>query len=64
MSNQDLPVTYTVEDVGRILHRSPETIRRLIKDGAIPAVKVGGRYVVTKETLDKLLRGEITTDDK
>ena len=62
MSDQDLPVTYTVEQLSRILHRSTETIRRLIKDGDIPAVKVGGRYVVTKDTLDKLLRGEISTD--
>ena len=62
MSEQDLPVTYTVEQLARILHRSPETIRRLIKDGDIPAVKVGGRFLVTKETLDKILRGEISTD--
>jgi len=61
--SQNLPVTYTVEQVAQILHRTPETIRRLINQGKIPAAKIGGRFVITEETLQKLLRGEIKADD-
>ncbi len=61
--HQELPVTYTTAEVSKIIHRTEETVRRLIKEGKIPAVRVGGRYLVTKETVDKLLRGDISTDD-
>jgi excisionase family DNA binding protein len=63
MSRKDLPVTYTPDELARILNRSVESIRRLIKDGKIPAVKIGGRYVITDEILQKLLRGEISAED-
>jgi excisionase family DNA binding protein len=58
-----LPVTYTVAEVAKILHRTPQTIRRLIKEGKLPAVRVGGGYLITDETLQKLLRGEIDMGD-
>jgi len=60
----NLPVTYTVEDVAKILNRSVQTIRKLIKDGVIPAPKIGGRYVIKAETLQKLLDGEIDTGEE
>ena len=63
MSHKDLPVTYTPDELARILNRSVESVRRLIKDGKIPAVKIGGRYVITEDTLQKLLRGEISEED-
>ncbi len=63
MSRKDLPVTYTPDELATILNRSVESIRRLIKDGKIPAVKIGGRYVITEEILQKLLRGEISAED-
>jgi excisionase family DNA binding protein len=58
-----LPVTYTAQDVAKILNRRVETIRRLINQKKIPAVKIGGQYVITEETLQRLLRGEIDTED-
>jgi excisionase family DNA binding protein len=60
---KQLPVTYTVQEIAKILHRTPQTIRRLIKDGKLPAVRVGGGYLITDETLQKLLRGEIDIKD-
>jgi excisionase family DNA binding protein len=60
----DLPKTYTVEEIQRILHyKSPESVRRLIKNGTIPAIRVGGKYLVTEETLQKILKGEISADE-
>ena len=65
MSDKDLPKTYTVEEIQRILHyKSPESVRRLIKNGRIPAIRVGGKYLVTEETLQKILKGEISADDE
>lgn len=58
-----VPVTYTVAQVAKILHRTPQTIRRLIKENKLPAVRVGGGYLITEETLQKLLSGEIKADD-
>jgi len=58
-----LPVTYTPEDLAKILNRRVETIRRLINQKKIPAVKIGGRYVITEEVLQKLLKGEIDTEE-
>ncbi len=61
--DKKLPVTYTVGEVAKILHRTPQTIRRLIKENKLPAVRVGGGYLITEETLQKLLSGEIKADD-
>ncbi len=66
MSSDDekkLPVTYTVSEVSKILHRTPQTIRRMIKENKLPAIRVGGGYLITDETLQKLLRGEIDIKD-
>ena len=66
MSSDDekkLPVTYTVSEVSKILHRTPQTIRRMIKENKLPAIRVGGGYLITDETLQKLLRGEIELKD-
>ncbi|MBV9689196.1 MAG: helix-turn-helix domain-containing protein [Ktedonobacteraceae bacterium] len=61
--DKKLPVTYTVAEVSKILHRTPQTIRRLIKENKLPAVRVGGGYLITEETLQKLLSGEIKAED-
>ncbi len=64
MPDKELPRTYTVEDVAKILnYKNPESVRRLIKAGKIPAIRVGGRYLVTEETIQRILRGEIKTED-
>jgi excisionase family DNA binding protein len=63
MPDQNLPVTYTVEQLAKILHSTEETIRRHIKSKKIPAIRVGGKYLVTEETLQKILSGEIKTGD-
>jgi excisionase family DNA binding protein len=60
---KNLPVTYTVSEVAKILHRTPQTIRRMIKENKLPAIRVGGGYLITDETLQKLLRGEIDIKD-
>jgi excisionase family DNA binding protein len=58
-----LPAMYTVDEVAKILRRSPQTIRKLIKRKKIPAVRVGGGWLVSETTLQRLINGEIDTED-
>ena len=52
----------TVQEVARILHVSDDTVRRQIKEGDLPAVRIGttpqgrARLRVSSETLDRRLR--------
>lgn len=48
-------VVYTIEEVARILKVSTDTIRRMITDGELEAVKVRGQWRIKKESVDKLL---------
>ncbi len=48
-------VVYTIEEVARILKVSTDTIRRMIADGELEAVKVRGQWRIKKESVDKLL---------
>jgi excisionase family DNA binding protein len=51
---------YTVEQVADILQVSPQTVRRLIKEGQIKAVRVGIQLRVKKEELDRYLESQST----
>lgn len=61
--NKGLPKNYTVSEVAEILRRTEQTIRKMIKDKKIPAIRVGGGYLVSQETIDKILRGDIELKD-
>jgi excisionase family DNA binding protein len=45
--------TYTVEEVARALKLHPYTIRRLSREGKIPAFKFGGQWRFNKEEIQK-----------
>lgn len=49
----------TTEDIAADLGVSLNTARALCERGDIPAVKLAGRWYVTRENLDKLLAGEL-----
>jgi excisionase family DNA binding protein len=46
----------TLDDVAKILQVSVVTVRRLINDGALKAIKVRGQLRVKQEDLDAYLR--------
>lgn len=46
-------VTYTAEEVAKMLRVSVATIRRLIKTGEIEAIQVGNQYRITQDALDR-----------
>lgn len=48
-------VMYSISEVARLLGISDETIRRMIKDKQLDAVKVRGQWRIRKESVDKYL---------
>lgn len=47
-------IIYTVKEIARILHTSPNYIYKLIDKGYLPAIKLGSIKVL-KSSLDKFL---------
>lgn len=48
-------IVYTIPETAQLLRVSDETIRRMIKDGQLDAVKVRGQWRIRKESVDKYL---------
>lgn len=63
MSHEE-PKVYSVKDLARIFNKDPETIRRWIKSGYLPATKIGGSYVIDAEVLRRVIRGENPKEEK
>lgn len=47
---------YKTDEVGQALKVKKTTIQAMIRDGRIPAVKVGKGYRISEETLANLLK--------
>lgn len=48
----------TVPEAARRANRNPETIRRWIRAGKLPARKIGTQHVIEEEALDAVLDDE------
>lgn len=54
MSKFDLLENYAgVSEISRRLNIHPESVRRLIRQGKLPAIKFGNKWLVEKATLDQ-----------
>ncbi len=53
----------TPKQVAEYLQLHPVTIYRYINDGKLAAVKIGGRYRIKREALEKLLASQNTTGE-
>jgi len=51
-------MVYTLEQVAEILQVSVHTVRRLIKEGKIKAIRVGIQLRVTQKDLDRFLESQ------
>lgn len=51
-------VVYTIDEAKKLLKVSDDTIRRMIADGTLEAVKVRGQWRIKKASLDRLLKGQ------
>lgn len=47
--------TKTVEEVARILGIGRNTAYEAVRSGAIPSIRIGKRYVIPVDALDKML---------
>ncbi len=52
----DDPRVYDLKEVAQILSVSNRTLLRYIDSGKLKATKLGKKYIVTKESLEKLIR--------
>jgi excisionase family DNA binding protein len=52
----DLIETYTVDEVAHALKVHPYTVRRLSREGKIPAFKFGSQWRYKKEDIDRLIK--------
>lgn len=43
------------EDIAELLHISAQTARRMMREGKLPAVKIGARWYVPENALASLL---------
>ena len=48
--------TYTVEEVAKALKLHPYTVRRLVREGKIPAFKVGGQWRFDLKEIDRWVK--------
>ncbi len=58
MSKEDLLYRYAdVNEVSKRLGIHPESVRRLIRDGKLPAIKFGNKWLIDKTLLDQFASG-------
>ena len=48
------PETYSTAEASTILGVSTQTLNRQIKEGNVPAIRVGGRIVIPRSYIDQL----------
>lgn len=51
-------LTLTVEEAAQQLGVHPESVRRAIRKGRLPAVRIGRRTLIAQAVLNNLLSGE------
>lgn len=49
---------YTLREIAEMLGVTYQAVQKYAKRGLIPATKVGGKYLVTEQSLMKWLNGE------
>ncbi|MFO7768337.1 MAG: helix-turn-helix domain-containing protein [bacterium] len=47
---------YFVSEVAEILGVSRQTVLKYIKEGLVPGIRVGGRYLIMKDEFEEFLR--------
>ncbi len=56
--------TYKVKEVADKLDCTPLTIYRMIREGNIPAIRIGRNFRIPREAMDKWLKEEIIRPKK
>jgi len=50
--------TLRVDEVAEVLQLHPYTVRRLSREGKVPAVKIGGQWRYYKDRIEELVKKE------
>lgn len=53
------PTFITTESAAKLLYTTAYTIRKYIRMGKVPALKIGRHYLISQQDLDKLLNSLI-----
>jgi excisionase family DNA binding protein len=53
--NEDVRLTYGVQEAGRLLGLSRWAAYEAVKSGSIPSIRIGGRLLVPKAALHRML---------
>lgn len=56
-----VPPFYTASEVARLFRLDESTLYRHLRAGKFPGLKVGGRYVVPREVVDRLIADVLYT---
>jgi excisionase family DNA binding protein len=55
MGDRDVPDFLTVPEAAKRVGRNPETIRRWIREGRLPAERAGTQHLVDEDVLDQIV---------
>ena len=55
----DLARMLTVEQVAEKLQLPPTTIRKMFRNGVLPAIKFGKHWRMSEDLLEKIIAGEV-----
>jgi excisionase family DNA binding protein len=58
------PSVYSVEEFARIFKLSPEAVRNLIRQGEIPAMRIGKQYRITQDVVDRYFAQALTPEER
>lgn len=50
-----VPKMLTVEDAAAALHLTAQTVWRYVREGKIPASKIGRRYLIPEDAIEAML---------
>jgi excisionase family DNA binding protein len=56
MTTKSRPISYTVEQVAALIGKNPETVRRWLRDGKLPGVRLGGTKAGWRVAADDVVR--------
>ncbi|GAA2897918.1 hypothetical protein GCM10010517_62980 [Streptosporangium fragile] len=62
--SNDSPAVYTVTEVARLLSLSRGSAYASVRDGTIPALRVGGRWVIPKRRFHTWLDGRTEGEER
>lgn len=60
----DYPEVYTVEEFAKLFKLSPEAVRTLIRNGEIPAIRIGKQYRIPQDVVDRYFAQTLAPEER